>query len=269
MEKEPLRQFSIVQALYLSFYSRPFYRDVAANWKGLCVGYLLIILSLFWIAETARLQRELADFIDEKAPRYITQVPRITIARGEVSIEEPVPYVIRDPDTGAPFAVIDTSGSTQTLDGSEAMILLTKTEVMVRRSGTDTPVLRLSEDDNYVIDRQTLYSWAKTAGDFFILLLFPFLLFFSFLIQFLQILIAAAMGMLFARRHALSLAYRQLVRLAAVAFTPAVLLQTAHAILDIPFPYRLPLSFLISIGYLYYGVTSTAESGPRVPSGAA
>jgi len=48
--------------------------------------------------------------------------------------------------------------------------------------------------------------------------------------------------------------------LSAVSFTPAIVLQTIHAFLDIPFPYRTPISFLISLGYLYYAVGSSSET---------
>jgi len=54
---------------------------------------------LYWVPEMMNIHRSVSDFIAEKAPEYVEQIPVITIAKGEASIKEPVPYTIFDKKT--------------------------------------------------------------------------------------------------------------------------------------------------------------------------
>jgi hypothetical protein len=74
---------------------------------------------------------------------------------------------------------------------------------------------------------------------------FPFVLLFSFFFHIIQVLVSAGIALICERLQT-DLNYKALIRLSAVSFTPALILQTVHALLDIPFPYRTPVSFLIS-----------------------
>ena len=50
-----------------------------------------------------------------------------------------------------------------------------------------------------------------------------------------------------------------MVRLSVVAFTPAIMLETVHAALNLSYPYSSFFSFLITGGYLFYAVASNSE----------
>jgi hypothetical protein len=254
-----MKQDSYIQALYYSFYSKAFYRNVAVAWKGLGFGYLLFILCLLWVPETSRIHSEVSEYISAEAPGYVKQVPVITIAQGKVSVKERVPYFINIPGKNTPFAIIDTSGSITSLDKTSASVLLTGTQLIVKNSSSKSHVLDL-KGVSLVIDQKVIYGWLENFDKLFPIILFPFVLFSSFLFNVIQVLLSAGIGTLFAKQFRTNINYKTLVRLSAVSFTPAVVLQTVHALLDIPFPYRMPISFLISLGYLYYAVGSNSET---------
>ena len=251
---------SYLYALYLSFYSRPFYQNVARGWKGLCFGYLLFILCLFWIPEMSRTQSEVSEFLSAEAPKYIRQVPVITISQGTVSLKEQVPYYINVPEKKTPFAIIDPSGQIASLDKTSASLLLTRTQLIVKNSPSGQRTFDLKGIADLTIDQKMLYDWLETFIAIFPIVLFPFVLFFSFLSHVLQALLSAWIGTLFAKKFHTDLDYKALIRLSAVSFTPAIILQSLHALFDISFPYRFTISFLVSLGYLYYAVGSNSEA---------
>lgn len=254
-----MKQYSYIHSLYYSFYSKSFYQHVARNWKGIRLSYLLFILCLFWIPETSRMHSEVSDFLSAEAPKYVKQVPLITISQGRVSIKEQSPYLINMPGENIPFAIIDTSGQTTSLDKSSALALLTKTQLIIKNDSSASRTFDLAGIDHLIIDQKTLYEWLEAFDNLFPLILFPFILFFSFLYHVIQVLIIAGIGTLFVKRFQSELDFKALMRLAVVSFTPAIILQTIHAILDIPFPYSAPISVLITLGYLYYAVGSNSE----------
>jgi len=254
-----MKQYSYIHSLYYSFYSKSFYQHVARNWKGLRLSYLLFILCLFWVPEISRMHSELSEFISAEAPKYVKQVPLITISQGKVSIKEQSPYIINTPEKNTPFAIIDTSGQTTSLDKSSALVLLTKSQLIVKNSSSESRTFGLEGIDHLIVDQRKLYEWLETFDTIFPVILFPFILFFSFLYHVIQVLLIAGIGTLFAKRFQADLDFKALMRLAAVSFTPAIVLQTIHAILDIPFPYSAPISLLIALGYLYYAVGLNSE----------
>jgi len=254
-----MKHYNYIHSLYYSFYSKSFYQNVAGIWKGLCFGYLLFILCLLWIPEISRINAETAEYISAEAPKYVKQVPVITIAQGKVSIKEQVPYFINVPEKNTPFAIIDPSGRITSLDKTSAFVLLTDSQLIIKNSSSKSRAFDLKGID-LVIDQKVIHGWLETFNTLFPIILFPFVLLSSFLLHVIQVLLSAGIGTFFAKQFQMRLDYKTLVRLSAVSFTPAIVLQTLHALLDIPFPFRTLISFLISLGYLYYAVGSNSEA---------
>jgi hypothetical protein len=205
------------------------------------------------------MQSEVSEFLSAEAPKYVKQVPLITISRGNVSLKEQVPYFINVPEKNTPFAIIDTSGQITSLDKTSALILLTKSQLVIKGSSSEPRAFALEEIDHLIIDQKTIYEWIETFNTIFPIVLFPFILFFSFLYHVIQALLIAGIGTLFVKKFQTDLDFRALIRLSVVSFTPAIILQALHTILDIPFPYRAQISFIITLGYLYYAVGSSSE----------
>jgi hypothetical protein len=256
--KDTSPSYNFIHGLYLSFFSKSFYRQIARKWKGFGFSYLLFILCLLWIPEIMRIQSDVADYLKEEGPKYVNQIPEITIAGGKVSIKEPVPYFINVPEKDIPFAIIDTSGQIASLEKTGAVILLTDSQLIVKDGSSKSRVFSL-EGTDVIIDQKMIREWMNSFIRLFPFVLFPLVLLFSLLFHIVQVLMAAWVGSFIAKKFETELSYKTLVRLASVAFTPAIMLQAFHALLDIQFPYRGPIAFLITIGYLYYGVGSNSE----------
>jgi hypothetical protein len=258
-----MKIYSFFDYLYLAFYSKSFYQEIGKKHKGLCLGYLLFILCIFLIPEISQIHSEVSDYLSVEAAKYVKQTPVITISKGHASIKEPVPYYINDPVKKTPFAVIDTSGQITSLDKTTAYVLLTDTKLIVKYQSFNTWTRDLKGIESQIIDQKVLQQWIKDFDTLFPFVLFPFVLLFSFLFHIIQVLPAAGFGRLFAKKIKADIDFRSLVRLAIVSFTPAIILQTVHTLLDIPFPYRTPIAFIISLGYLYYAVVlNSMPSGP-------
>lgn len=254
-----MRDISYVYALYRAFYSRLFYRRLAGSGKGAGLLYLLFLTALVSVPEMANLHAELAELIDREAPRFVEQMPTITIKGGNASIAEEVPYLIYDADRKTPVVIIDTSGKTKSLAGTGAVVLVTRTQVTVQREGSSPRTFELADFGDMVIDRRSVYEWLGVMNGFFAVLMYPFGVLAGFLGGLLQVFVCASAGLPMAQRFGLSLGMKTRMRLAAAALTPAMVLQAAHAVLSIPFPYRMAVSLVISLGYMLYAVTSVAD----------
>ncbi|MCC6346148.1 MAG: DUF1189 family protein [Nitrospirales bacterium] len=254
-----MKQYSLFHPLYLSLFSRSLYRDVCRNWKGYCLSYLLLLLSLYGIPEMMRFQARISSLIAAEAPKVISQLPVITLTRGTVAIDAPSPHFIYYPDKSTPFLIIDTSDTITSLDNYPAIALLTKTKLLLQRSPEDTRVFDLAGFDRIVIDRERIQAWTEIFRELLPFLLFPFALFTSLLFYGMQILLSAAVGPFFARQFGLSLGYQALVRLSVISFTPSLILQSLHTLLNIEFPFGGPISYVLSLGYLYYGIGANSE----------
>jgi len=248
--KFQMKKYSFFDYLYLSFYSRSFYQEIGKKRKGLCLGYLFFILCLFWIPEISRIHSEVSDFISAESFKYVKQVPVITISKGRATIKEPTPFYINDTANDKPFAIIDTSGQITSLDKTTAYLLLTNTKLIIKNYPFNTRAFDLQGIENLTIDQKVLQQWIEDFNMLFPFILFPFVILFSFFFHIIQVLLAAGFGRLFANTIQVNIDFRSLVRLAVVSFTPAIMLQTAHAILDIPFPYRTLIAFVISLCYV-------------------
>lgn len=258
-----LRRYSIVNALYMSFYSKPLYRDVARNWKGLCLTYLFALLALSVIPGVMELQTNLTTFFNTEAPRFVKQLPTITITDGKASITKPQPYYIKDEKTGKPVAIIDTTGKIKSLKGSPASLLITRTSVIVKMDADETRTFDLSDIKSLVVDRRAVYDWMDSFQDWSAFIFYPIALVFSFLYHLVEMIFYAAVGLMFARSLQANLRFRAVVRLAVIAMTPSVVLGVLIAVAGLSVPYWWYVSLVISVAYVYFAVR--ANSGTEVP----
>ncbi len=263
-----MRRYSVLHPLYLSFFSRDLYRDVRTNWKGTGFLYLLLLLAITWLPVMYKLHWNITMDIKKEAPRYIEQVPKITIVHGVVSVDRPVPYTIENPDTRTPLMVIDTSGTITSLDQTKAPVLLTKDRFMYRKpNGSETRVYDLSKIENFTVDRARVNGWVQAFRKYFAAFAYPFALAGSFVYRVLQMLLYAAIGMLFMNTVKAKLDYLTVLRLASVAITPVIILSMLHMLAGVHIPAFGILCFGIAMGYLFFAVKANAEPAkPEVPS---
>jgi hypothetical protein len=254
-----MRRYTIIHPLYLSFFSKSLYKDVAGNWPGLGLGYLLSLLALCLIPQVMTIQADLTAHLDSEAPKIIRQFPTVTITGGEASIGKPQPYFIRDEKAGKPVMIIDTTGSITSLKGTTATVLLTKKALIVRNDDDRTKTFDLSNVGNLTLGKTELYNLMDTCEKWFAVMIFPFALLISFAFHSAEVLIYAATASLFLRNSGQSLPFRTVFRLAAVAITPVMIAGTLLLIAGAEVPYWWLLGFLLAMAYLWYGIRAALE----------
>jgi hypothetical protein len=254
-----MKRYSIFHPLVLSFFSKSLYRDVGKLWRGTGLLYLLMVLALFWIPTMIKGHLEISRWVAGDSKEITKQIPAITISKGQVSTDVTTPYFIKDPKSGATIAIIDTSGQYKTLDETDAKLLLTKSKVIISKSATETQTYDLSGVQSFYLDRARVESWLVTISRWFGLVLYPLAVIFSFIFRAIQMLIYALIGLLFAQILHAKLDFKTLMRLAAIAITPVLVLDLLFEFVPVHIPRWSLLGIVIALGYLFFAVKVNAE----------
>ena len=241
----------------MSFFSKKLYIDVGLNWKGVNFLYLLLLLTVCWIPTMIMVHRGIADFVNNDAPAIVNQLPQITITDGQVSIKEPQPYYITDLDSNNPLAIIDTTGQIESLEDTDAFCLLTANKIITQQSDFEIRTYDLSEIEAFALDSERVTAWLHIARKFLAPAIYPFAVFGSYAYRIVQVLIYAAIGLLFASLCKTTLSYAALIRLAVVAVTPCIIVGTILNLADSSIPNYLYL--LAALAYLFFAIKSIAS----------
>jgi len=256
-----MKKYSIIHLPVLSFFSKDLYRDVGLNWKGICFGYLFIFLAICWIPIMVKIHTGFARFVKNDAPTIVEQVPEIKITDGRVSIKEPQPHFIREPDTNQIIGVIDTTGSIESPADANAFFLLTDNSI-ITVSNIETRSIDLSQIKSFTISGDGIMKFLHTAKKYLIIIMYPLALLSSYVYRIIQALIYAAIGLLFASTCKVTLSYGALLRLAVAAMTPCMIIKMIFGLAGVAFPCIGILYILIILAYLYFGVYSCSQTPP-------
>ncbi|UCF00209.1 MAG: DUF1189 family protein [Planctomycetota bacterium] len=255
-----MKKFSIIHIPLLSFFSKDLYQDVGLYWKGLNFTYLLLLLAVCLIPTMIKAHIAFSNFIDNDAPKVVEQVPEITITDGEVSIKEPQPYYITNPENGHILAILDTTDTINSLEDTDALCLVTKNSVIYRKDKFQTQTIDLTKVENFALDSARITGWLNTTKKFFVITIYPFALLGSYCYRIVQALIYAAIGLLFAYWCKATLSYKTLIRLAIVAVTPCIIVGTVLGLVGVYLP---PLVYLlVALAYLFFAVKANSQTMP-------
>src|SRR5258705_3112365 len=257
-----MRRYSIFHPLILSFFSKSLYRDVAKNWRGTGLLYLLLILALLWIPTIIKGHLGFTRWVDQDAKGITQQIPPITITNGHASTNVPLPYFIKEPKTGETLALIDTRDNSAAGNTSVPLVL-TETKLITNKSATETRIYDLSSVGNFSVDQTRVEGWLGTASQWFFRALYPLGVLFSFIFRGIQVLIYALIGLLFARMLNANLDSKTLMRLAAISITPVLVLNLLFEFFPVRIHGWLLLGIVIELGYLFFSVKVSSE--PDVP----
>jgi len=251
-----MKRYSILHLPALSFFSKDLYVDIGLNWKGVNFLYLLLLLAVCWIPTMIKVHHDIADFVDNDASAIVNQVPEITITDGQVSIEEPQPYYIIDPDSNEPLVIIDTTGQIESLDDMDALCLLTGNKIIIEKSEFESTTFDLSGVEEFAVDSERITGWLHTARKFLAVVMYPLALLGSYVYRIVQALIYAVIGLLFASLCKTTLSYTALIRLAVAAVTPCIIVGTILSLTDSSIPWFLyPMA---ALAYLFFAIKSIA-----------
>jgi hypothetical protein len=106
--------------------------------------------------------------------------------------------------------------------------------------------------------------WLVTGKTWFAPIAYLVLLIGSFVFRAIQVLIYALIGLLFANLLQASISYKTLMRLAAVAITPVLVLDLILEFLPIHIPLWWFLGIVVGLGYLFFAVKSNTEVEPAL-----
>ncbi|MEO8400793.1 MAG: DUF1189 family protein [Gammaproteobacteria bacterium] len=255
-----MKQFSCLKALYLSFYSREFYRDVERNWSGGVLLYLLLLLFICWSVLMFRVQPAITLNMNSFANAVVSQMPHsMIISNGIVTTPEKRPYLIADPDTKEVFAVIDTSGQFNTLEQAHARMLLTK-DTLTYVDNNEIKIKKLSTDLTLNIDTIKIKETVLRFSGWLWILILPFLLIGSFLYRLVESLLYAVMGKIFAAASNINLPYFDVMKLTIVALTPTIIIGTILAWFSIEFRFQLLFYFVLSMAYMIFAIRANKNT---------
>jgi hypothetical protein len=269
-----MKQLGPLQALWMSFYSQDLYRDVARNWKGIALLYLMLLLALSWLPTPVRWFLGLRAFASAEAPAITRQLPAVRIQNGIMEARPSGRHELLIPDTKArasdePLFVIDDSIDVIPADLSVNAVMLTRREFGIirpsrheRRVYTLTPAADMDVTPDEVRSfLESLQFWVPPIG-------YLIALTGSVLFRLLQALVYAAIGQGLARRWNAVLDHRSAVRLAVVAMTPVVVIRTLLWMGpgEPAWYLRWPAAFAITVMFLRFGVRAATIQPSSAPA---
>ncbi len=248
----------LVHGPFRCVYSPEFYREVGAWWRGRSFVQLALVLAVCSALLVAKMFAGWAGFMRTEGQAVIAQIPEITIEQGKVSTNVPQPHYIRASD--GIVAVIDTTGQIRSLRDTEAPLLLTEDELIVRKNEHQTQTVDLSEIESFYLDRHLAADWAKIIGNWAFVVMYPFCFIGSFAYRVVQVLFYSLFGLLLVKSMRARLHYPAILSLTAVAIIPAIFLKTAFIHLELTFPFSWLLLFAVAMACLAAAIKANAPS---------
>jgi hypothetical protein len=252
------------QALYMSFYSGDLYRHVAKNWSGVGYLYLACLIAGSWLIMSIAAQVIINTALNKYIEPYIEKCPKIMIKGGKLSIDKPLPYVIDISDNSC--IDFDTSDDAKLPKGKDIGVIISPTSVrQILGDGTDKSMITFDQlqGNNMEFDQSTLHAiinGIKTwTGVVLFVICTPLMIIFCIL----QTLIYALIGLIISNVMNLGLSFGQIVRIASVALTPCLVLETLIRCTGHQIPLWGLIAMVIAIGYVIFGVRANASAdGP-------
>jgi len=260
-----MRRYSILQAIPLSFFSRDLYREVVRAWRGIGLAYLVLLVALLTLVVAIRVQIWADGVVHGGGRAFADQIPRIVIRHRVVEVDRPMPYTIRDSRSGASLIVVDTTGQVVSLDSLEASVLLTADHIVYRKSAAETRVFELSAVKDFTLDSARAHHWLRLLSTWAAPVAAPFVFVGFAMVRVIQQLVFAALGLLVGRLARVRFDFSASMRLAAVAMTPALVIEPALEVFKIRPPGWGWLCIAITLAYIVWAVRST---GPDLASAA-
>lgn len=254
-----MKLFSLLKAIPLSFYSRSLYQDIGRNWRGLGLTYLLLLVALTWLPYTYVWHKAVVYFADNTAPAIITQLPTIHVAQGKLTTDQLKPYLIKDLKTAETLAIIDTTGQYTSLDHTSAVLLVTSDKLLYRSAPDKTTEHSLSGiQNNYRLDQATITANLNELKTYFAIICFIVGTLGFFILRVIQTLLGSIIGAILANAKTVLLPYSAVMRLSAVALTPAIIFATVLDFMHRAFPYQGLAKVVIALIYIYFAIKANA-----------
>ena len=224
--RSTLKKYNCLQALYMSFYSRNLYRDVAENWGGGVILYLLLLIliccSLSVISMVPPMGVSYHAKFENIADQVITQLPsQITLKNGLISTPENRPS----------------------------------------KDANKITIQKIPPTLNITVTAAKGREWFLFFVDWFWLLILPFMIVGVFVYRVIQAAFYSVIGMIMAYTFKRQLDFLKIYKLAIISITPTIVLTTFfdwYSRTMTPF-YVLLCYFILSMAYIMFAILSNPE----------
>ena len=174
------------------------------------------------------------------------------------------PKIIFEPMTRERLVLIDTTLiHPDSVDYLYSMVL-GRNKMMIRNNG-NVQIMDLSQIDRFVLNSDMTDYWFQTVGNWFVILMGPFLVLFSWIIHLFVTAFFALIAWVYIRANKRNALYPAVFRVTAVALTPMLLIQALSGLVDIPL---LPMDFLtplVGAFYTLYAAKIIMEESANLP----
>ncbi len=271
-----MKQFGLLRAIWLSFYSPELYRDVARNWRGFGLLYLTVLLALSWLPTPVQWFSGLRDFATTEAPQIASQFPDITISNGVMQARPPGRHVITAPGRrpggpNEPVLIIDDSIDEVPADLDTETIVLTRREFGAIRPGRgERRVFMLTSAADMDLTRYDIEAFLTTLPFWIPPLAYFVGLLASLAFRSVQACLYASLTQMYARTRNVTLDFRSALRVSVVAVTPVIVIRTLlWSFPPMPAWYiRWPAAIIITFFYLRFAVGAVADESSAAYPGA-
>ena len=260
------KKYNILHLPFLSFFSKRLYRDVGQNWKGANMTYLFLLLAICWIPPTLSLRKDMLQSLESNQMQIINQLPDILIEDGLVKVDQQEPLYIKRND-GTVAAVIDTTGSMNYIDDDAVVALLTETDLIIRRGKKQFNTLNLAQVSEFHLNKHIANQWLQMTKNSLAPLSYGIFLLLSYIFTVLLMLLVAVVGLILSAAMHSSLKFSGILRIAAAAATPSIILIAISIALEQAISGLIFIA--ITLIYLLVGIVSCTkpaeeEQAPRL-----
>ncbi|AIL65137.1 hypothetical protein NOVO_03755 [Rickettsiales bacterium Ac37b] len=272
--------FSVIIA---SFYSKPLYQNVYRKWQSYNFLFIFIVIALTSIPATIlwvykvytidlsnipynyNIDDEDTSSINESnaiLKNIIEQFPKITIENGIIYTNSREPIYIINPANSKVIAIIDTTEHISSLAGTDALLLITRKEIMFKAWWQEGKTIRyyitelLPNNNTVIVTPDNIKLWISSLRTnilwFIPFILYPINIFIAFISNLLRILFYTTCGMALTKIKNLNLSYPGLLRTQVLASVPYIIYYNVLLPIIayfIPFKSIHSIFLLISIGY--------------------
>lgn len=269
-----MKQFKIWQAPVLGFFSTQFYRDLAANGKGVGFLYLLALLSLSCLIGPVKQFLDLNDFMSRDGAALIEQFPAVKIENGKLSIDKPSPHYITSGDI-AWIGFYADAESEKNIETNVPMVITTS-ELRMKLSDADNGGTSISFKDipHYTLSRQDIDRIFKTSCFTVPVMGYIMLVAVAWPGHIIAALLLSLVALIAAKLIGVQSSYDGLLRVSSVAVGNTIIINTFNQLVHLEFPGinsggTQLLVFIIGFGYTIFGTGANLSQPVFVPADAA
>lgn len=246
-----MRKYSIIDTIFMSFYSKKVYLDVYRNWRGLGFAYLLVVIMVFSLGELIQMQKFVTQWVINKGPAVVTQVPEMWFTDGQLHHNGDNPLLITDPQTQLPIVLIDSTLTNISAVDTSIVIVFGKDELAVDNS-RQRQVVPLSNFETVTLDSEVVEHWFEVVGNWFVIFIAPFLVLQTFIVQIFVTALLALLIWVFLRYYKKIIKFSTAFRITIVASTPMLFWQAVTGLVPEPIKSMGFLTFPIGVFYIYF-----------------